>query len=350
MILKNNFEHKISMPEQLEYEILKLLPAVLLYFALFAYGMTLCIESCLCCSNREKPKFIHQLEKALIYVSFDIFFTDNSQQKIVQDVMKDIGSKDEEDIDSAAESYSWLFKRLLKVSYAVFSTLPIMLIGMTAIVFWRSYILFETDDCLLYVNDTSLVLECFTDASGPLSCGAILQLGSKWYNCYTFAYDLKTASATAGGILVTTIASNKYLYLVFASASHTIGGSKSAFFAQGSVILSTLAALVPYVLQTVNDDNPTTLLSKIGKISLGITISYIILAFSQFPWFFKITPQAQPTRNYQWLPNWLQHRDIRNPGKKRQPEDLELLIGQNPHTAQETSADQISHGAGHIEK
>ena len=113
------------------------------------------------------------------------------------------------------------------------------------------------------------------------------------------------------------------------------------------MILSTLAALVPYVLQTVNvqsDNNPTTLLSTTGKISLGITISYIILAFSQFPWFFMITPQAQSTRNYQWLPNWLQHRDIRNPGNKRQPEDLELsLIDQNPHTAQETLAD----GAGY---
>ena len=239
---------------------------------------------------------------------------------------------DEEDIDS--ESNSWLFKPLLKVSYAVFSTLPIMLIGMTAIVFWGNYILFETNDCLLYVNDTSL--ECFTDASGPLSCGAILQLGSKWYNCYTFAYDLKTASAAAGGILVTTIAFNRYLYLVFASARYTIGGSKSAFFAQGSVILSTLAAIVPYVLQTVNDqsdDNPTTLLSKIEKISLGITISYIILAFSQFPWFLKIKPRAQPTRNYQWLPNWLQHQKIRN---KRQPEDFELPFSQNPPTAQET--------------
>ena len=86
--------------------------------------------------------------------------------------MKNIDSKsvhDEEDIDS--ESNSWLFKPLLKVSYAVFSTLPIMLIGMTAIGFWGSYILFETNDCLLYVNDTSL--ECFTDASGPLSCAGL---------------------------------------------------------------------------------------------------------------------------------------------------------------------------------
>ena len=201
-----------------EYEILKLLPAVLLYVALLGYGVTLCIDSCLCCKGCcsccicKKPKFIYHLEKALIDVSFDIFFTDNSQENIVQDVMKNIDSKSvqgEEDSESNT-SMSWVFKPLLKVSYAVFSTLPIMLIGMTTIVFWDSYILFETNNCLLYVNDTSL--ECFTNASGHLSCGAILQLDSEWYNCYKLAFDLKTASAAARVILVTTIASNKYLY------------------------------------------------------------------------------------------------------------------------------------------
>ena len=332
MIFKNSFEHK--MQEQLGYEILKLLPTILLYVALLVYGVTLCIDSCLCCTCCEKPNIIDHLERALIDVSFDIFFTDESQQNIKQDVIDPIS------VQGRGDS-SRLSKRLLKVSYAVFSTLPIMLIGMTAIVFWSNYILFETDDCLLYVNDTSL--ECFTDASGPLSCGAILQLHSEWYNCYKFAYDLKTAGATAGGILATIIASNKSLYLVFASASHTIGGYKSALFTQGGVILSTLAALAAYV-KTVNvglDDNPTRFLSKTGMILQAITISYIILAFSQFPWFSKIKPKRQSTRNYQWLPTRLQNPAIRSSGNESQTdEDSHSLIEQR------TPADEISHNAG----
>ena len=66
-------------------------------------------------------------------------------------------------------------------SLLVSAQLPFVLIGMTFSVFWTKFIIYETDSGC---NPNDLSLECFTNSSGPLPCGVVLELKNSTYVCY----------------------------------------------------------------------------------------------------------------------------------------------------------------------
>lgn len=297
---------------QLHYELLQVVPMVLLYAVVLAYYVLCIVFLC------SKVTWVQHLERSLIKLSFDVLFKDESLTRMKEEVLKQIGSpvhvpRSRRDCDCCSA--------LLRASQIAFSTLPIMLVAMTVAAFWEQYIIYETDsEC----DPSDESLECFSNATGPLTCRAVMEVQSTSHTCYKLAFDIKIAAAVAGGVYTTSIAVNRLLANIFLDVRHTIAGPVGTLLVQGVVAGATTVGFLVYAARAIGNDQ----LVKVEKILLAFSISYRIIIFCLFPWF-RIKPIKRPLRTdqgeesrglvqdsdydkdeYQWIPRWLKSKEL----------------------------------------
>lgn len=194
------------MQQRLYYELWKVIPVVfislvpVLYSALCfiiqfsEYCISMCkCTRCTCTSISGKMKRCH---KFLISTTFEIL--------IRYEKLREVKDKIVEAIEKPPSKGAFWGK----ICQTVVSTLPKWLGALTAIVFWRNFIIYETEN-VCELSDKNL--DCFSNDNGPLSCNAILELANSSYNCYKFSYDLVKATAMSGGVFTASFFSNSLL-------------------------------------------------------------------------------------------------------------------------------------------
>lgn len=306
MIFFNETSSVLNM-KQVAYILLEIIPPLLLYFVLLLYYV-LCFASCFCAIN-----WIRHLNEALIRLSFDVILKDREIDELQQDALRRIGSPWRLKLHQCN-----LSEALIRLSHIAYSTLPIMLIVMTGTVFWQKYIIYRTDfDC----DPNDLALECFSsNASGPLTCEAVHELGYKFFTCYRLTFDLQTAAATAGGVFATSLGINKLLVGIFIAVRHTVAGSTGTILLQVASAVTTIVGFMMFALFYKRTGNP---IDNAEVLLRAFAISYRIFFLCLFPWF-RLKPNETPDpiettdlgegskkdteNNYAWIPKLLQAR------------------------------------------
>ena len=300
--------------QQLAYDLLGLIPPLLLHILIAVYYV-LCFASFFCAMS-----WIHHLNQALIRISFELNFKDGDVPELQQDALRRIDSP-----WRLKRQHCNLSKALIRLSHVAYSTLPLMLFVMTATVFWQKYLIYRID---LTCDPSDVALECFGqyNASGPLTCKAVHELGYKFFNCYKLAFDLQTASATAGGVFTTSVVINSLLAKFFIAVRHTVAGYRGTILLQAVGAVVTIVGFAMFVLyeMTSNPINNAEIFLR------AYAISYRIFFLCLFPWFRAIPKEASDTpllkssdhsgvstdgtgditnhteNNYEWIPAFLQ--------------------------------------------
>ena len=95
------------------------------------------------------------------------------------------------------------------ISYA---QLPVMFMGIAIAEFWMKFIIYETDSGC---NPNDLSLECFSNSSGPLPCGSVLELKNSTYVCYKLSFNVSGAAASMVGVASIAVIFNAVLAKYF---------------------------------------------------------------------------------------------------------------------------------------
>ena len=219
-----------------------------------------------------------ELREKLATLSLKILF----RQERLPEEMKEVKQEEKE--------HAYGVKTLARKYFtAIFSTLPLMLLWMAFVVFWDKFLIYETDqDC----GTEDLILECFSNSSGPLSCSAVRELRMLFnssYNCYKFSFDLVNAVASAGGIFTLTLLVNGLLVKCFVCVRY-----------RTSVVM---AALFQYFVTTISIFFPLiavlSLTSDFENIMQVLAIHFCSICCCMYPWYL-----IEPCEDYKckWIP------------------------------------------------